>query len=239
MPKKTKTSLEDYVKAKIKSLEDSARNGAKSYSDWLRATGESPEEDYKSAIRNIYRNAHLKTYGQALEENRERGLSISGYEKYLKEKAASVLAKEKDAARLSYVQKTGDALAGYRDYVAGLLDKSKKNYESALSAIQKANTLNTEDAYAIAISKGLDEELATEASRIATEANRRKIYDKVTEEIMRKNLTSDEAREYARSLGLSESDANTLSDYAHKMNELLTTGKSPPAKISQPQKLTK
>ena len=117
------------------------------------------------------------------------------------EKLASQAAKEESAAKKSY-QKIKEQLI--------------KNTESDLKEL---GVINYDEAYEYALKAGLDETNAASISKSVTDVERNAAMTKVTNTIISKYLTMNQAKEYALALGLSEEDAQKLGEFAFRTNE--------------------
>ena len=117
------------------------------------------------------------------------------------EKLASQAAKEESAAMKSY-QKVKEQLI--------------KNTESDLKEL---GIINYDEAYEYALKAGLDETNATSIAKSVTDVARNAAMTKVTNTIISKYLTMNQAKEYALALGLSEEDAQRLGEFAFRTNE--------------------
>ena len=103
------------------------------------------------------------------------------------------------------------------------LDQAEKDrleaYENAVKSIKSDKITSYNLAYDKAVELGLDEESAKRAAKEASDAVKSSIRQKLLTEIATKRLTSEATRAYALTLGLDESIADELAEYAHKLNE--------------------
>ena len=99
-------------------------------------------------------------------------------------------------------------------------EKAKKAlYNSAKKDLEKAGTINYDEAYNYAMEMGLDKESAERLASTTTKIARDNAIYRVTKAIVDKRLTMNQTRLYAISLGLSEEDAEKLAEIAFKTNE--------------------
>ena len=99
-------------------------------------------------------------------------------------------------------------------------EKIKKQLEKEAEAgIKSMSTIDYNKAYKYAFEIGLDEASAERIAKKVTEARRNDAISKVTNAIISKRLTMNQAKEYASALGLGEEDAKALGELAFRTNE--------------------
>ena len=241
---KNRTTLLDFVKTYLSNMEKT--NTKESYEGWLKKNGIDAEGIYSSEMRNAAtQKAKLDSgYGSRAESLASAGLQRSGYSDYLKSIANKSALTDKAKAESSLYSNTQKNLSGYADYVNKFDQEERKNYKSAVSSISSDGILNLDEAYKLALSFGLTEDRANEAAKEATDSVRRNVIESVTKDIVRYTFSEGEAWEYAKSLGLSDSDAKALSEYAHRINELIYSSdyddeKEDFTKVEKPKKTKK
>ena len=106
---------------------------------------------------------------------------------------------------------------------AEILEKEEKFKNKLMkeveSKIKSLTTIDYNQAYTCAIEMGLDEKNAQSIAKSVTDAKRSSAINQVTEAIISKRLSMNQAKEYAKRLGLSNEDANALAEFAFKTNE--------------------
>ncbi len=216
-------TLEEFIENHLKRVKKDTE--ALGYSDWLNLHRKDSIKEYEDTVAKIEHEREKATsgYGKRAEALFELGLSDSGYEKYLM-KSANDSAKEKiNEAENALLDKTANSLQSYSDYVKELDAKEKNTYSSVVKAITRSKSLDYDYAYKTAREAGLSEKRAKEAVEEATSLLSEKIKSEIAREILKRKLTGNEAYNYSLMLGLNESDAKALSDYARAINEYIPT----------------
>ena len=211
-------TLEDFIKNYIQSKAKS--NTAESYEAWLSKNGIDSERIYADSIRDItgdYKRAKSE-YGSLAESLGKLGLTASGYSDYLNGKAYSEMQRRKSGARDKYAENEAKNRQGYAKYLEERAESESSKYKSIIKSISDAGIMNYDDAYNYAVSAGLSGQAAEVAAQNASDIVRKKARENVLKTIISENFNTKQAREYALALGLSESEADELADYANKIN---------------------
>lgn len=142
-------------------------------------------------------------------------------ERLEKEKLA---AEKKEAERLEKLEK--EKLAAEKkeaERLEKLKKEKEKNKNTVLSFAEANKVTDAATLYTYALSLGLEKDDAKEIAEAASTAVREKIritnVEKVREYIVSQRFTDKQAYEYALYLGLDESDAKELADFAYKLNQ--------------------
>ncbi len=211
--------LEDFIKDYLK--DKSAELGVKGYAKWLSERGSDTEVKRARAITRAdtsYRTS-LSGYGKTAEELATSGLNNSGYAKYINTLAEGARNEALESAALSTGKGIARDMKAYEKYLAQAENDRLKAYENAVKSIKSDNITSYNQAYDKAVELGLDEESAKRAAKEASDAVKSSLRQKLLTEIATKRLTSEATRAYALTIGLDESVADELAEYAHKLNE--------------------
>ena len=98
----------------------------------------------------------------------------------------------------------------------------KEIYKKVKEGLNAAAFADYDKAYAYAIEMGLNEADAKYLAKTSTESVRNSRITKVTNAIVSKGLSMNQAKQYALALGLSEEDASALAEFAFTTNESVT-----------------
>lgn len=200
-----------------KNLRSTAKkNSAKSYAAWLSEIAVDPK--IKASDDLIKANT---LYAINLRDaKRNTSIRGSGYEKYLSELNKSSYLSSLDAAKNELEKISQSSLDGYREYVEGV---EQKRVDLANSTFKKFLTLGLTDvneAYRRARHAGLSESDAKLVAKETTSITRTELFQKAVENIISRYYTSLQAKTYAKSLGLPDSDADELGRIADILNQL-------------------
>ena len=228
------SKLEKFIKAYVNNKKLSETE--EGYSAWLRKNGVSGKVALNESISKATSEHKRATHptSSAAEALLENGLSKSGYAEYLSDLSLEKQNKGiedgirgylEDNAKNASLFKKDKAIAEEktaRDEAARLENEEKakkKLYDSAKRGLEKAGTIDYDEAYAYAIEMGVDEENAKKLASVTTKVARENAIYRVTRAIVEKRMTMNQARLYALSLGLSDEDAEKLAEVAFKTNE--------------------
>ena len=215
---KSNTTLEDFVKNYVQSKASSETN--EEYRKWLKNNGVNSELIYDASIKDITGDyAKAKSEHGSLAESLGRlGLTASGYSDYLSGKAYSEMQKRKAGARDAYLKNESENRKGYADYVAIKAKAESNTYADAVKEISDAGIINYDEAYKLAVGKGLPSDIAELAAKVGSDSVRKKTRENVLKVIISQGFSQKQAQQYALALGLSKEDAEELADYANKIN---------------------
>ena len=213
-----KTTLEDFVKNYIQNQENST---AKSdYGRWVSENGIDSQKIYDDSIRDItsdYKKSKSE-FGSLAESLSSLGLTASGYSDYLNGKAYYAMQKRKEGAKNTYVENERQNLKGYSEYISSLAKDAESNYKNVVNTIKNAGIADYDEAYNFAIAQGLSESSAELAARSASDTVKKKIRETALKTIIAENFSGSRALQYSLALGLPESEAQELAEYANKIN---------------------
>jgi len=213
-----KTTLEDFVKNYVQSKKNSESD--EDYRKWLKTNGIDSGAIYDESIKDItadYAKAKSE-YGALGESLGNLGLTASGYSDYLNGKAYSEMQKRKAGARGRYIKNEAENRKGYGEYLSNLAKTEAAEYENTVNEIISSGIMDFDEAYELAIGKGLNEASAELAAKAAGDSVRKKVRENALKTIVSQNFGKTQAKEYALALGLSEAEADELADYANKIN---------------------
>lgn len=219
MAKTLKDFIKDYLADKSVAL------GAKGYAKWISEYGIHPSVERAEAITaaDTSHRLSLSEYGKNAERLATAGLARSGYAEYLNSLAKGRLKSAATGAELTEAKSAAKGMKEYEAYLEGIEKERLKTYEKAVRSIQSDNLASYEAAYERALSFGLDEESAKNAATEASKAVKSALRQKLLTEIATKRMTSEATRAYALTLGLDEDVADELAEYAHKLNESVSS----------------
>ena len=211
--------LEDFIKDYLK--DKSAELGVKGYAKWLSERGSSTGIRRAEAITRADTSYHtsLSGYGKNAERLATAGLNNSGYAKYINTLTEGARKEALASADLSAGKSMAKDMKAYEDYLNQAEDDRLKAYENAVKSIKSDSITSYSQAYDKAVELGLDEESAKRAAKEASDSVKSSLRQKLLTEIATKRLTSEATRAYALTIGLDESIANELAEYAHRLNE--------------------
>lgn len=211
--------LEDFIKSYLK--DKSAELGVKGYAKWLSERGSDTEVKRAAAITRAdtsYRTS-LSEYGKNAERLATAGLNNSGYARYINTLAGNTRKEALKGAALSTGKSIAKDMKAYESYLDQAEEDRLKAYENAVKSIKSDKITSYNQAYDKAVELGLDEESAKRAAKEASDAVKSSLRERLLTEIATKKLTSESTRAYALTLGLDETVADELAEYAHKLNE--------------------
>lgn len=233
-----KKTLEEFIKDYVdKKIEDGEMLGI---GDYTATTLSRPDESHKAFGDALISLTGGAEYGRQGERLAERGLSDSGYARYLseiKERKKSELMSKKGAPVDHTDSGYGEYLAKYvsnaeslyakenesdakiRDQVARERERYENLRLTVSNKIVSEGLINYDRAYDYAISMGLSDKDASVIARESSETARKNAKLAVLERIVTNNLSPAKAFVYAQSYGLSEEDATVLSDAARKITQ--------------------
>lgn len=194
----------------------------KSYAEWIRDNGILTDEIYDSSIRNAvidYMKAKSE-YGTRAEGLAKTGLSSGGYSDYLSGKAYTALQQTKRAAASEYYSNERKNRLGYSSYLESLENAESELYGKVSDAIAEKQLAKYEDAYEYAVRAGLSEKMAESAAGSATKIAAENIKRDIMKLVLNNKLSYKETKSYAVFMGLSEEDAEWLSQFAKSHNYL-------------------
>ena len=126
--------------------------------------------------------------------------------------------RQKANAKETYAKNELSNRRGFSDYVESVEKRLSSDYKNTVSEIESLGITDENEAYELAISKGLSEEEAALVAKGASENARKKLRDKALLTILNKNYGEKQAFQYAVAVGLPEDVANELSMYADMIN---------------------
>ncbi len=220
MSDNTNVTLEDF----IKKYNESKKKSQKTYSEWLSEQGDMTEINYSDAIKDaqIEYDRARSGYGRTGELLSQKGLNGSGYASFLDSNAYSELQNSKREAEKKKNAAQIKNKSAYASYLQDLDSAQSKLTEDAISNIYKYGASDYDTSYKLAILSGLDEETAKHVAdlSVAIGVGNKKISVStkraLLSELMRKRLTGDKAKAFLTACGLSEEEAEDISEAAEE-----------------------
>ncbi len=196
------------------------------YSAFVREELKSAEADYLTAMKDARADSAkaMPTYGVSAERLGGSGLTSGGYAEYLSELAKDSLKSAAKIAEAKYGEKEQKARISYADYIDKYTKNQEKLFTSVVSDMTKATLTDYNAMLEFANTAGLSGSYAKRAADSAMAAVTEKLRKSVLSAINNEGYSEAESYEYALKLGLKESIARELAEYARKMNEIKLDG---------------
>ena len=214
------TSLKNLTKASPR-LSD--KNRPENYVEWLSDHGESPyakDQTYRDAVaraQNAYAAADPR-HGANAERLGKIGLTSSGYAGYLKRAAEQKRDRAIGLAESGQEERLADQRSGYADYLDKYEQSQQKGLASIVGKIRSFGMTDYYDAYNLAVESGLNHETAVAAATSGIAAALEKVRTDAARYVYSHSLSGDDARAYAKTVGLSDVDADALAEYARTLS---------------------
>ncbi|GEM_PF-3892807 len=201
---------------------------AKSFREYLANELSDPALTYEAAVRNVSTEADGKTptYGKTAEALGSGGLLQGGYASYLSAQAEKNKEKGLAQAAKTYRSDLASSAKSYSEYLASVAKQNAAGFESVVTAIKKAGTLDEKTAYDYAKGTGLSDIDAERAAKTATEQTADALKKKIIAAVQRDGMSREHAVAYAIGQGLSEEAAAEIGDYADTWNRIYTKSDS-------------
>lgn len=200
-------SLREFLDNYISNLKLS--NTPQSLDDYKRKNDYTADMSYARALEN----AMLKNkqsglnYGAMSESLAESGLSDSGYRGYLYDKAQENHKDALAAIESDYTEKQGQLVKGYTAYLDKLASEEKALYEKVRQNLIDNEIIDIDTAYRFAIESGLSEKQADAVSRNVYSVSRRRLMNRILEQVATLKLDGAGVKIYASAMGLSDEDS--------------------------------
>ena len=209
-------SYEDYLKR----LKRASRKI--SYGNFVKERLRDSTEELKAALARAKSDAFSSSvgYGKTAEALSDKGLlENAGYSEYLGELSR----KNYEAAVASAEKKQKDeqlaADSEYKEYERDYNDKQTKLVSKVIKDIDKLSITTYNDMLDYAAAAGLSEEYAKSAAGTAHAALTERLKQKVVDLIVNKLYGEKKTYDYAIKIGLDESVAKELSEYAGELRK--------------------
>lgn len=219
---KKSTGIIDFVKDYINNKRITSSH--ESYESWLRENGIDSQSIYDATVKDAktdYEKAKAE-YGSIAESLAETGLSKSGYSDYVNSKAYSEYQKRKQGALSDYTQNEAHNKSSYASYLDKLSKEKDTLYKNTEKEIIDKNILDFNDAYDYAIGLGIDVDDASKIAKRSTDYTRNQLKTEIGKLVISSKLSKSEARAYALFRGLSEKEADEISDFASEYSDYFT-----------------
>lgn len=191
------------------------KNRSLSYSEWL-SQNAAPYDGEAERSLATKRAVGSPDYGAAAETLSDRGLSRTGYAKYLRERNEAAYRSGVGAIREKNVVREANNRSGYLAYLKQWERDQDELMRKTLSSLAESKVPGVDDAYADALSAGLSDDRAQIVARIAPAIGQygaRRLGEGIAGVLsvsVRAGLSGAEAELLARACGISESDAKKL-----------------------------
>ena len=189
-------------------------NAKKSYASYIGENDNFGKEGYGDAIRKIETEESLAStdYGALSESLSGAGLSVSGYEDYLK--SAASRAKEKGAlsAQRRLKEAEYENVSGYGKYISDYNALQSKLSQSVIDAIIEQGSFDYDDAFRMAADAGIAEDMAYYTATRGVALSRKKAINDAITFAKLNGLSPLRAKKYAMDMGLDEFYAEQVYD---------------------------
>ena len=236
------TELEKFIRTYLnnKQISETKEPG---YASWIEKNGLNKAAEFGEGIAKAKMNYErfVSPFANTAEKNAENGISDSGYAAYLSDtakgirdntlinqiqrhvgsnaKAITEFTEEKEA-EAEKIKKENEAALKKEAELLEKQEKAKKSiYDTAKRGLEAAGIIDYDEAYKLALEMGVDKDGAKKLATTTTKIARAAAIDRVVRAIVNRTLTKSQTKEYALGLGLSEEDAEELSEIAYRTNE--------------------
>ena len=193
-------------------------NNPQSFSTWMRKNGTQMKNTLTPDKAATLKVKSAPTQGLSAERLFGKGLSNSGYARFLGDEAARSF----QNAKKSYIEDSASALeknlSGYSRYLTSHEEGQASLRKQIIDRIGKGGSFNTETAYQIALSSGLTDENARVAASLGVAAAKEKATSRLLEMILEERLKDYRVMEYARTMGFNEEEVERFGAYAREIN---------------------
>lgn len=193
-------------------------NDPQSFSIWMRKNGTQMKNTLTPDKAATLKVKSAPTQGLAAEGLFDKGLSGSGYARFLGEEAARSFQNAKKAYAEDSASALEKNLSGYARYLTSHEEGQASLRKQMIDRIGKGESFNTETAYQIALSAGLTDENAKVAASLGVAAAKEKATSRLLEMILEERLKDYRVMEYARSMGFNEEEVERFGAYAREIN---------------------
>ncbi|MBP3592490.1 MAG: hypothetical protein J6K14_08415 [Clostridia bacterium] len=189
-----------------------------SFSVWMRKHGTELKNELTPDKAATIKAKSAPTHGTNAEALFDKGLTGSGYARFLADEAdrsfkAAKQNYDRDAA--STLEKN---LSGYARYLTSHREAQDTLRKQMIERIGRGESFDTEGAYQIAIAAGLTEENARAAATLGVAAAKERATSRLLEMILEQRLQAARVTEYARSMGFNDEELERFAAYAKQIN---------------------
>lgn len=216
------TSLEDLVKQYLK--KNPNLGAPDSYDLYKHKNGVSDAKTYSDAVRSLHASSRKisSSYGENSRNINNKGLQNSGYSTYVDDLSDINLSKNLNDLRKEYLRKEGKNHASYVSYLEKYSDKKQKVKNDVTSHLIKNDVVDLNTAIAYGMAAGLSKDDAEAAGQSAYEITKKKVFNNIIEKAMTLGLDKNGTKALALKMGISESDADEISDQVAELIEYYT-----------------
>ena len=198
------------------------KNKAKSYAAWV--NDNVPDTRLKSYSDLTGASTEYALARRDLKGN--EAAANSGYGKYLSDMQASRYFGAVNKTKNEIETAKQRSITDYQKYVEGIDNKRKELVNSTFKSLITSGVMDFTLAYKKALAAGLSESDAKAVARDTTSVTRTETFKSAVSTIVSKFYTYRQATEYARRLGLPESDVEELGSLANVLNQITSTHKN-------------
>lgn len=208
------TSLEEFLKKYTSGR--ASENEAMSLDEYTASLGLDPTRDYVGAMTGAMARKRTSDtgYGRTREELHDAGLAGGGYAEYLTQKANDTLVEDMSDALGAKLDAESEIDAGYAKYLKSYKDKQAAKATAVRNRLLSNEVVNPDTSYAIAVNAGLSADDAAAVSAEVYSVMRDRIFTDCLERVASLELDATGARLYAKSMGLTDADADSLASEA-------------------------
>lgn len=201
--------------------EEFKKNSAKSYETYLKEQGKDRDVSYYDALSeaNTKRALTDADYGASAEGLLSSGLSSSGFRDYLESSSEQTLTGRVRAAEEERALEEYRTHSGYERYLSDYNSLQSKISEELIKSISKEYDFDYENAFDKAVAAGLSETLARSTAADAVTLARINAFNEAITFAKINKLSANEAKKYAKSLGLSEVYAERVYNEISVLND--------------------
>ena len=193
-------------------------NNPQSFSTWMRKSGTQMKNTLTPDKSAVVKIKSAPTHGRAAEGLFGKGLSNSGYARFLADEAERSFQNAKKVYAEDSASTLEKNLSGYAKYLTSHEEGQASLRKQMIERIGRGESFDTEGAYQIAIAAGLTEENARAAATLGVAAAKERATSRLLEMILEQRLQAARVTEYARSMGFNDEEVERFAAYAKQIN---------------------
>ncbi len=192
--------------------------GPKSLSSYLKEAGASASQlsDTLQAITKAAQRA-APTHPAVAEELSDAGLSDSGYRDYLATAASTRQQAQTADAYADYLNDKRTAVADYKEYLSQAESERAARSSKVFTYAERMQALDTDDLTRYARLLGFDAKEAVDLAERAVTSVKEQRRSKILQTVIVRNMTGAEADAYARAIGCSEEECESIRLFADEL----------------------
>jgi len=211
---KSPSTLEEFFENYIKNK--SIKNSAKSYTDYIKEKGGDYREDYSRGVQRAMIDRLKGDTGHGTDEEAilSHGLTGSGYSEYLRRKNSFDYDGRIASLDRGLYEKESDLRQGYLSYLSDFEENQMELRERVMNNLIDRGVVDEKAAYNYAINAGLEPKDALAVGKSVFSTTLQALRKKIMDEISLQKMSSEGAIAYAKALGMSDSEAEKLGEFA-------------------------